>query len=262
MKKLFIFLFAVVILFSCKTRVPPNHWGVLMENFGKNGKSDYSLVSGKVSDWQAHQKLFEVPAWEQRANFEFPMHLEAADKTEFTSTPSYSYLIPKDRAIDVVFYNAHLDSAASFMRALENNVLETRIYDIGKDISRKYGIDTLMSIGGGMKYENEVRALVQKAFDSIGVKLITFTFPLVPTEKVKERIDTRNEVNTNLSVLDQKIMEQMRQNRLDSLKMVNNILISRGLTTQILTRDFIDKWDGKTQLFFLPSGVVLTKPIQ
>lgn len=35
-------------LASCE-RVAPNYAGVLMENYGKEGKSDFKIVSGKVS---------------------------------------------------------------------------------------------------------------------------------------------------------------------------------------------------------------------
>lgn len=177
------------------------------------------------------------------------MHLETADKTAFTSIPSYSYIVTKDRAVDVVFYNAHLDSSGDFMKALENNVLETRIYDIVKDISRKYVTDTLMAPGGNMRFENEIRELVSGKFQEIGVELKTFTCPLTPTEKVKERIDTRNEVNTNLSVLDQQINEQKKKNELAQLQRDYNVIKSQGITQQLLQQQFIEKWDGQTPLY-------------
>ena len=261
MKKILLYLSVIILFASCRTRVEPNHYGVLMENFGKHGKEDYSLQSGRVADWQRSTKLFQVPAWEQRAKFESDMHLEAADKTAFTSTPSYSYIIKKDRAVDVVFNNAQLDND-KFMPSLENNVLETRIYDIMKDISRKYPTDTLMASGGNMRYETEVRELVVKEFDKIGIELRTFTSPLIPTDKVKNRIDIRNEVNTNLSVLDQQINEQRKKNELAALQRDYNRILSEGLTPNILTREFIEKWDGRSTLYFLPSGVTLTKSVQ
>lgn len=241
-------LLGMLFMTSCRTRVEPNHYGVLMENFGKNGKSDYSLQSGRVFDWGRSRQLFQVPAWEQRANFEGAMTLEAADKTAFTSLPSYSYFIKKERAVDVVFNNSQL-GGSEFMKALENNVLETRIYDIVKDISRKYPTDTLMATGGSMRFENEIRTLVSQKFDSIGVYLQTFTCPLTPTEKVKERIDTRNEVNTNISVLDQQIAEQQKRNQLAILQRDYNRTLSEGITPQLLQREFIEKWDGKTPLY-------------
>ncbi len=248
-KKMFLVAaIALIFMSSCRTRVEPNHYGVLMENYGKSGKSDYSLVSGRVSDWHRSTKLFQIPAWEQRAKFESNMTLEAADKTLFTSTPSYSYLILKERAVDVVFNNAQLDDD-KFMPALEDNVLETRIYDIMKDVSRKYPTDTIMATGNNLKYEAEVRAMVYKAFDSIGVRLMTFTSPLTPTQKVKEKIDARNEVNTNISVLEQQIMEQRKKNELAELQKEYNLIISKGITDELLKQQFIEKWDGKTPLY-------------
>ena len=41
-------LFAVVLFASCE-RVAPNYAGVLMENYGKQGKEDFKIVAGKVS---------------------------------------------------------------------------------------------------------------------------------------------------------------------------------------------------------------------
>lgn len=48
MKKIAILFFSVLLLASCQ-RVAPNYYGVLMENYGKNGKSDYTKVQGKVN---------------------------------------------------------------------------------------------------------------------------------------------------------------------------------------------------------------------
>lgn len=64
MKKYFyvLALIAVVLLPSCE-RVAPNYAGVLMENFGKNGKSDYTVVSGRVSTIAAGTELFQVPLY-------------------------------------------------------------------------------------------------------------------------------------------------------------------------------------------------------
>lgn len=248
MKNLLLLALVAITFCSCRTRVEPNHYGVLMENFGKNGKADYSLQSGRVYDAGRSRQLFQVPAWEQRAKFDSDMHLEAADKTAFTSTPSYSYLIEKNRAVDVVFNNAQLESA-NFMTSLETNVLETRIYDITKDISRKYPTDTLMATGGSMRFEKEVKVLVEKEFENIGIKLITFTCPLTSTKKVSEVIDKRNETNTNLTLLDQQIIEQRKKNELVALQRDYNKILSEGITEQILRQQFIDKWDGKSALY-------------
>lgn len=64
MKKfLFLAITAILMLASC-SRVAPNYAGVLMENYGKSGKSDFSIVTGRV--WIAFPgtELFQVPLFD------------------------------------------------------------------------------------------------------------------------------------------------------------------------------------------------------
>jgi|TARA_R110000782_G_scaffold54693_2_gene115746 hypothetical protein len=238
----------VTMLTSCE-RVAPNYQGVLMENYGKNGKEDFTLQKGRVWTMAPGTELFQVPLWEQRAMFEKPTNLLASNNTAFQSKPSYSYSIIEKRAVDVVFQNKHLGSGDDFMKGLEDNILEAKIYDILKEQARGFHTDDLMADGGQLKFEKKVEALVEAEFDKKGLKLITFTSQLEFSRKVKAKIDTRNEVNTNVTVIDQQIIEQRKQNELEALKTEQNLIRSRGLTPQILQKDFIDKWDGKSALY-------------
>lgn len=247
-------LVASVFFASCGTRVAPNNYGVLMENYGKGGKSDYSRQQGRVSTWAWGTELFQVPAYEQRADFSMngqrqPLHLKAADNTEFTASPLYSYKVIENRVVDVVFQNSRLGSNDSFMKALEDNVLEPHIYDLIKEESRKYITDTLMANGGSLKFENRIQDIVRKAFEDKGLQLLTFSANLDFSDKVKAKIDSRNEVNTNVSVIDQQIIEQKKRNELAELKAQENIILSRGITPQLLQQQFIEKWDGRTPLY-------------
>lgn len=195
-------------------------------------------------------ELFQVPAFEQRADFEDKiLRLKAADNTEFTAKPLYSYKVISERVVDLVFQNARLGSGDDFIRSLENNVLEPHVYDLIKEESRKYITDTLMANGGSLKFENKIQTLVRKSFEEKGLELITFSANLDFSDKVKAKIDSRNEVNTNVSVIDQQIIEQRKRNELASLKAEENIILSRGITAQLLQQQFIDKWDGKTPIY-------------
>lgn len=86
---LIVALFAVVLFISCE-RVAPNYAGVLMENYGKQGKEDFKIVSGKVSTWELGTELFQVPLFDQRGEFAEAVTLKAADNTEFKARPTYS----------------------------------------------------------------------------------------------------------------------------------------------------------------------------
>lgn len=258
-KFLMIALLAVVAFSSCE-RVAPNYAGVLMEDFGKNGKSDFTIVSGRVSTFAPGTELFQVPLFDQRGQWDEPMHLKAADNTEFTAKPTYSYKVIRERAIDIVFDNKHIGSGDGFMTSLEDNILEPRIRDLIKEESRKYKTDSLMADGGSLMFEKRIEKIVEEEFEKRGLQLISFSSQLEFSQKVKDKIDSRNEVNTNLSVLDQQIAEQKKRNELEELKTQQAIIKSRGLTKEILQQQFIEKWDGKTPLYgALPQFVTMTK---
>lgn len=258
-KFLMIALLAVVAFSSCE-RVAPNFVGVLQESWGKNGKSDFSIVAGRVWVASPGTELFQVPLFDQRGQWDEPMHLKAADNTEFTAKPTYSYKVIRERAIDIVFDNKHIGSGEGFMRSLEDNILEPRIRDLIKEESRKYKTDSLMADGGSLMFEKRVEKIVEEEFEKRGLQLISFSSQLEFSQKVKDKIDSRNEVNTNLSVLDQQIEEQKKRNELEELKTQQAIIKSRGLTKKILQQQFIEKWNGKTPLYgALPQFVTMTK---
>lgn len=249
MKKVTLFITTIILsvtLLSC-SRVPPNYYGVLMENYGKNGKRDYSPVQGSVSTFSPGTELFLVPTFEQRSSFENILHLKASDNTEFTAKPLYSYKVNSNRVVDVVFENARLGTSDNFLKAIEDNVLEPHIYDLLKEESRKYITDSLMSNGGSLKFEKFSEDLIRKAFDEKGLTLITFSCNIDFSVKVKAKIDSRNEVNTNVTVIDQQIIEQKKRNELAILKAEENIIRSKGLTPQILQEQFIEAWKETKQ---------------
>lgn len=264
MKKVKFILMALVavIAFSSCERVAPNYAGVLMENYGKDGKSDFKVVSGKVSTIEWGTELFQVPLFDQRGEFAEPVTLKAADNTEFKAKPTYSYKVIKERAIDVVFDNKHIDKAETesgkdgFMQSLEDNILEPRIYDLIKEESRKHTTDSLMANGGSLTFEKRLEQIVESEFEKRGLRLLTFSAQLEFSAKVRDKIDSRNEVNTNITVLDQQIAEQKKRNELEQLKTEQALIWSRGLTKEILQQQFIDKWDGKSPIYSSPIDFV------
>jgi hypothetical protein len=263
---LFLVLMFVVVLTSCE-RVAPNYYGVLMENYGKNGKSDYTKQQGRVNTVSPGTELFQVPAWEQRGQFtndegaERVLNVKAADNTAFTSKPLYSYKVIESRVVDVVFQNSRLGSGDDFMIALQDNVLEPRIYDIIKEASRSYTTDQLMANGGSLKFEQYVQDIVSKEFEKSGLELISFSLNLDFSAKVKEKIDNRNEVNTNISVLDQKIAEQKKINELESLRAEQNKIRSAGITPQLLQEKAINRWNGKLPSTYSGGSLPFVKTI-
>lgn len=268
MKKLVLLMLGIILICSTSCeRVAPNYYGVLMENYGKNGKSDYTEQQGRVNTMSPGTELFQVPAWVQRGQFtddsgnDRLLKVKAADNTEFTSKPLYSYKVIKNRQVDVVFQNARLGSGSDFIQALEDNVLEPTIYDVIKEVSRSYTTDQLMANGGSLKFEQHVQSIVKKEFEKSGLELKNFSLNLDFSNKVKAKIDSRNEVNTNISVLDQQIAEQKKRNELEQLITEQALIRSKGLTEEILRERAIRKWNGELPTTISGSNLPFVKNI-
>jgi hypothetical protein len=278
MKKSFGFILVAImalVTFSSCERVAPNFQGVLMQNFGKNGKSDFTLVKGRVSTIAPGTELFQVPLYEQRGDFgDRVLNLKSADNTAFTSSPMYSYKVIENRAVDVVFENKQIDSGNDFMESLEDNILETKIYDIMKEVSRSYTTNSLMettvlpdgtTTSGSLKYEKAVQEIVKKEFELKGLELITFSCQLQFTEAVTKKIDNRNEVNTNIQVIEQKIVEQTKQLELAritaQIEMVPLVVAKQnGVLDEYIKLKAYEAWKEVKQPLY--GSVSLMKPLQ
>lgn len=247
-KKFFIALFTLVSIVAC-SRVEPNQAGVLMENYGRNGKSDFTIVSGVIWTIAPGTELYQVPLWEQRGKFEEAVTLKASDNTDFAATPVYTFRVMKDRAVDVVFDNKQLGYGSEFIQSLQDNILEPKILDLMKEESRKYTTEELMAKGGSLAFEQKVQEVVKSEFKNRGLELMTFSSQLTFSKSVTERIDKRNEVNQNIAVIDQQIEEQKKRLELARLEAETNKLKSEGITEKLLQQQFIEKWDGKTPLY-------------
>lgn len=248
MKKYLTVLAFAVLLAAC-SRVEPNQAGVLMENYGRNGKADFTIVTGRVWTIAPGTELYQVPLWEQRGKFEEAVTLKASDNTDFSATPVYTFRVVKERAIDVVFDNKQLGYGAKFIQSLQDNILEPKILDLMKEESRKYTTEELMAKGGSLAFEQKVQEIVKTEFQKRGLELMTFSSQLTFSKSVTDRIDKRNEVNQNIAVIDQQIEEQKKRLELARLEAETNKLKSEGITEQLLQQQFIEKWDGKTPLY-------------
>ena len=121
-------------------------------------------------------------------------------------------------------------------------------------------MDTLMADGGSLAFEKKLEEIVKQEFYDRGLELKSFSAQLEFSDKVRKKIDSRNEVNTNISVLDQQIEEQKKRNELERLKTEQALIQSQGLTKEILYKQFIDKWDGRTPLYGIaPEFLKMTK---
>lgn len=230
-----------------------------MENYGKNGKADFSIVSGRVWTASPGTELYTVPLFEQRATFDKPVILKSSDGTEFSISPLYSFKVIRDRAVDVIFDNKQIMGNENAIQSIQQNILDPKITDIlrSKILSQKS--TDLMAEGGNERFNEEARKLVSDELNKRGFELISFSAMLDYSDKVKSIIDARNQSNTQASTLDSKIEQAKKELELERINTEIAKVKSEGLTDKILQQQFIDKWDGKSPIY---SSTPLTKVIQ
>lgn len=232
-------------------RVEPNQAGVLMENYGKQGKEDFRIVSGKQWTMWWGTELYTIPLFDQRHEFANNEVLKSADSTEFVVKPIYSYRVIKDRAIDVVFDNKQaMNGDDGKMKSIEENILDPLIKEILRDSLLAQKSTDLMGEGGNREFNDEVRKKVSDVFNKRGFQLITFSAMLDYSREVKNIIDQRNQSNTSLETIESDINRARRKLELERINTEIALVKSQGLTDKILQEQFIKKWDGKAPLYY------------
>lgn len=231
-----------------------------MQNYGKAGKSDYTEQAGRVSTWGWGTQLFQVPLWQQRASVEDTLNMQDSKNNVMTCYPKYAYSVAKGRLVDVVFNNSQIakensSDGASFLKHIEDNVLEMAIYDIIKEQSRKHLADSLMNNGGSLKFEKECEDIIRKIFLEKGFTLDAITIQLTYSDKIMQTLDKRLEVTTNVSTLDQEIIQQRKKNELEQLRTDFALIHSKSLTPEILELKRLEKWDGHYPMYYGGSGL-------
>lgn len=250
----------VALSFSGCQRVEPNQAGVLMQDYGKDGKSDFKIVGGKVYTFWFGTELYTIPLFEQRYNSNEGVTLKSADSTQFVVRPIYSYRVIKDRAIDVVFDNKQsMKGDDDTMRSIETNILNPRITDILRTTLSKEKSTVLMSDGGNLDFNENVRKQVREEFAKRGFELISFSAMLDYSSEVKTIIDKRNQSNTSLETIESEINQARKKLELEEVNTKIAIVKSQGLTEQILKEKFIDRWDGKSALYFGTPATAIMK---
>ena len=115
---------AVFLMMNGCSRVEPNYEGVLMENYGRNGKADFSTVSGRQWTFFPGVELYQVPMFETSGDPQ-AVQVSAKDAGVFTVDPSYQYQPIRGRGVDIVFNYKHLgiNQPEVMMDNVENSIL-------------------------------------------------------------------------------------------------------------------------------------------
>lgn len=256
MKKLFFAIVAVIALASCN-RPEPSYEGVLMQNYGRDGISSFSICTGAQGILGPGTELYQVPMWEQMADPE-GYSVTTKNSGVFTIDPRYQYEPTRGQGPSIIFnYKRYASEVGDdFMNSIESNILNIVVQNAYQETAGKYTTDSLMN--NRLSYEKEVEVSLTAKFNEKGFTLKELTSGLTPPESMRKAIEAKNNsIQEAEKVRNELAVARLQQEKAEIEQKTNQIR-SQGLTREVLTQQYIDalRWsnnriivtDGKTPI--------------
>jgi len=251
MKKLFFIIVAAATMAACNP-VMPNFEGVLMQNYGRNGMQDFSIVTGTQGMLGPGTELYQVPMYEQTAD-PTQVTITAKDAGVFTVDPSFTYEAVRGKGIDIVFNYKHTGFDDN-MDNLENMILNPIVINAFREEARNFTTDSLMN--NLNMFESRVQDRLKAEFEGKFFKLNSLTSGLTPPTSMAQAIEARNNQKQMAEQVKNELEVARMQKEKAQIEQETNRIKSQGLTKEILAERYIDalRWsnnriiitDGKT----------------
>jgi regulator of protease activity HflC (stomatin/prohibitin superfamily) len=251
MKKAIYFSLIAVVFAACNS-VQPNFEGVLMQNYGRNGVQDFTIVTGNQGMLGPGTELYQVPMYEQTADPQ-QVSITAKDAGVFTVDPSFTYEAIRGKGIDVVFNYKHTGFDDN-MDNLENMILNPIVVNAFREEARNFTTDSLMNNLNA--FESRVQERLKQEFEIKFFKLNSLTSGLTPPASMAQAIEQRNNQKQMAEQVKNELEVARMQKEKAQIEQETNRIKSQGLTKEILMERYIDalRWsnnriiitDGKT----------------
>lgn len=246
MKHLLILLLSIGLFSSCDWS-EPGEIGVLMKNYGRNGKEDFSIKTGKIWTLAPGTELIKIPTVEQRGDIK-PMEIKSKNSGKFTVDPSYGYRANKEEAINIVFsYKQIAQTSNDFVQAVEDKILDIRVRDAYRQVFRNYSTEYIMNNANIV--EAEVDSLLSLMFTEAYFTLTSLTSSIDPPESIKSAIEARDKAVEEANTLRNQLEKERVALAKDSIALKRakiqkaiNLELSQGLTRELLEKQRIEAW--------------------
>jgi regulator of protease activity HflC (stomatin/prohibitin superfamily) len=235
MKKVFVFLSIATLIVACNP-VQPNFEGVLMKNYGRNGYSDFALVTGNQGILGPGTELYQVPMYEQTADPQ-SVAITAKDAGVFEVDPMYTYEAIRGKGVDIVFNYKHTqlnDGLDNF----ENMVLSPVVINSYREEARNYTTDSLMNNLNA--FEQGVQTRLAKEFETKFFKLNSLTSGLKPPSSMAQAVENRNNAKQYAEQVKNELEVARMQLEKARIEADRNNVESSGLTREILQARWIE----------------------
>ena len=241
----FIILIFVLTILGSRERVEPNEIGVLVQNYGKDIKEDYSVTTGRVFTFVPGTYLYKIPSYEQRSTIDEPIVSKTSDNSEFVIRFNYSYKVDPTQVQKVIREHSNIFKEGNDLKEVEKRSLNIIISDVVREIISETTSTSLMSVGGTTSFNKEARKRIDAAFKARGFILQNFSPVLEASKSVKSSIDARNQADSEIATLDSKITQAEKQAKLSKIQAETNIISGQAITDQELKKLLIEKWNGQ-----------------
>lgn len=236
MKKAIFMALAVAVLFTACNPVSPNFEGVLMQNYGRNGMSDFTLVTGAQGPLGIGSELYQIPMYEQTADPQ-EMTINAKDAGVFQIDPAFTYEAIRGKGVEIVFNYKHTGLNDGFDN-FENIILNPIVLNVFREEARNYTTDSLMNNLNG--FEQTVQTRLQKEFEGKFFKLNNLTSGLKPPASMAQAIENRNNAKQYAEQVKNELEVAKMQLEKARIESQTNGVQSQGLTREILQARWIE----------------------
>lgn len=240
----FIFMAALALMtalsFNSCERVDAGHEGILVNLYGSDkGVNDVSLVTGMVWYNPLTQNVYEYPTFVQTVDYP-AFTINAKDGSEFTVDPTISLKI-KDGEAAPIFRKYRKD-----VPDIINGPLFNHVRDAFRIQLNKFTTDEIVSMRDSI--EKAVERQLIATLSREGFQLEQLTSGLKYPQTIVEAVNQKNKA---IQVA-QKAENEVKVAEAQARKLVvaaeaeaeANRLRTQALTSAVLQKAWIDKWDG------------------
>ena len=258
MKKLFQIILAaimvIVVANSCACTIVDNsEVGIKFNKFSvtEQGKLEAVAVTGYVWYNPITTSVFKYPVFVQRVDYP-AFSVTTKDAAVFSMDPLLAYQINRSKATDIFTkYRKHL-------RDIEAGYMRTCIWDAYRITANNYTADELMA--SRAKFEDEVRAMLNKSLGEEGFDIQEFTSQIDPPQSLRETINAKlAAIQSALKAENQvkeaeanaKIAVAKAEGEAKALKIkadgedYYNRTVAASLSSLLVQQDAIEKWNGE-----------------
>ena len=220
-------------------RVEPNYEGVMMSNYGRNGREDFKVVTGRQWTLLPGTRLYQVPMFETSGDPD-KVTISAKDAGVFTVDPSYQYQPIRGKGVDIVFSYKHLgvENPEVMLENVEKAILNKLVVNAYREEAREYTTDGLMN--NLNEFEKKVETRLKKDFEAKYFGLTNLTSGLKPPKSMEDAIERRN----NMVLEKEKVENEVKVAKMNlekaRIEAETNKVKSKGLDEKLLQEKWID----------------------